>query len=316
MIYGGELDRIEALLAVVYWGAVEGGRPGNHAGPMTAVPEMVRDLWHADSGRRWDAVDFLETAGFERGETRRATVPLVAVLVAALADPRSAEAWVFNPSDPRLPLRAKLLDLLGAAATGPAWGGTDQQLRAKAAAVAAGAEGLALADLVAGEEAPQRLGVRAQAAGVLGEILRYLDDPDARVGHAAVYAVTRFAQLLDPECRGVAMDAAAAAQVAAAVEGLLAVAGRGDGAASVAGAAAFALAELGADTTSLLGHPALVVRACAALSSSTAGDPRAVAALEEALRYTPENDTWLYPGIQLQRLRLHLHFAQAAAARK
>ncbi|MFG2042502.1 hypothetical protein [Dactylosporangium sp. NPDC048998] len=310
------MDRIEALLAAVDWWDVEGGWPGGHTGPMADVPEMVRDLWHADFGRRLDAVSFLETAGFEYADIRPATVLLVPVVVAVLADPRSAGVWVYDSWDPELPLRAKLLELLGTAAKAPAWGGTDEELRAKAAAVAAGAEDLPGPDLIAGYEAPERLGVRALAGEMLGDLLPYVDDPEVRVAHAAMFAVTRFAQLLQPEVRGAAADGAAAEQVAAAVQRLLSVAGRGDGVVSVSGAAAYALAELGADTVSLLGHPSLVARACAALSASTAGDARAVAALEEALRYTPDNDRWLHPGSSLQqRLRLHMKFAKVAGAR-
>jgi hypothetical protein len=309
---GQALDRIETLLATVDWSGVEGGRPGNHTGPMTEVPRMVRDLWHAGFGRRLDAVDFLEMAGFEYAETRPATEPLVPVVVAVLADPRSAGVWVFDSWDPELPLRAKLLDMLGTAATTAAWGGTDEELGAKAAA---GAEDLPVPDLIAGNAAPQRLGVRAMAGEMLSDMLPYLDDPDVRIAHAAVFAVTRFVQLLRPDVRGATVDGAAAARAADAVERLHAVAGRGDGAVSVSGVAAFALAELSADTTSLLGHRALVVRACAALSPSTVGDSRAVAALEEALRYTPGNDTWLRPGSPLQRVRLHMDFAEAVGAR-
>ncbi|MEV6930229.1 hypothetical protein AB0M46_37900 [Dactylosporangium sp. NPDC051485] len=282
---------------------------------MTAVPEMMRDLWHADPGRRFNAVNALEAAGFEFADLRPATLPLVPVVVAVLADPRSAGVTVHDSWDPELPVRAKLLELLGTAATAPAWGGTDDELRAKAAAVAAGVEDLPRPDLLAGYEASDRLGMRAMAGGVLGDILPYIEDPDVRVAHWALFAVTRFAQLLQPEVRGAAADGAAAERVVVAVEGLLAVAGRGDGAVSVSGAAAYALGELGADTVSLLDHPALVVRACAALSLSTAGDARAVAALEEALRYTPANDDWLHPGSPLQRKRLHMELAQAAGPR-
>ncbi|MEV0562465.1 hypothetical protein [Dactylosporangium sp. NPDC050588] len=235
------------------------------------------------------------------------------MIVAALTDARSAGVWVSGFSDPRLPLRARLLEMLGNAATAPAWGGTDEELRAKAAAVAAGAEGLLLADLIAGEEAPERLGVRAVAGDVLDAVLPYLDDADVRIGHAAVFAVTRCVQLLLPECRGLMAGTAVADRVAVVVRRLRAVAGRDDG--GVGAAAAYALAELGADTADLLDRPALAVRACAALSPASAGDARAVAALEEALRHTPDNDDWLDPGSRLQRLRLHMEFAAAAGER-
>ncbi|MFI5909758.1 hypothetical protein [Dactylosporangium sp. NPDC051541] len=297
------VHRIEASLSAVDWSTVEGGRPGNHTGPMGEVPQMVAGLWHSDPGRRWDAVDFIETAGFEHGLNRPATVSLAPIVAAAVNDQRSADAWVFTTSDPRMPLRARLLAMLGQAATGAAWGGTDAQLRAKAEAVAAGGEKLSVADYVAGEEAPQRLGVRAMAGGLLLDVLPWLPDSDARVAHAAVFATTRIAQLLPPQQRR------------GADEQLLAVAEQRDSPGSVAGAAAYALAELGADTTTLLQDRPLVVRACAALSPSTDGDPHAVRALEEAMRYTPANDSWLRPGSALERVRLHMRFAATAAAR-
>jgi hypothetical protein len=100
--------------------------------------------------------------------------------------------------------------------------------------------------------------------------------------------------------RGGAADDVAAGSAAAAMQRLAAVAGRGDG------AAAYALAKLRADTTALLDHPALVVRACASLSPSTRGDTRAVAALEEALRHTLDNDDWLDPPLQLTPRRVGL----------
>ncbi|MEV4140568.1 hypothetical protein AB0J72_51450 [Dactylosporangium sp. NPDC049742] len=161
----------------------------------------------------------------------------------------------------------------------------------------------------AGEEAPERLGVRAVAGDVLDAVLKYLDDADVRIGQAAVFAVTRFVQLLLPECRGTAAGAAAGDRVAVVVRRLRVVAGRDDG--GVGAAAAYALAELGADTADLLDRAALAVRACTALSPATAGDARAVAALEEALRHTPDNDDWLGLGSRLQRLRLHMEFAAA-----
>ncbi|MFF5229536.1 hypothetical protein [Dactylosporangium sp. NPDC000521] len=312
------MDRIEAMLAAVDWSVVQGGLWGNHEGPMSAVPEMVRDLWRPE--RIWDAVDVLETAGFEFGKTRPVTPLLARVLVAVLADPRSATAAVYESEDLDLPLRAKLLTLLGTAATTAAWGGTDDELRATIAAVAADEPGLSVAELWAGDEGADRLAVRALAGEVLDAVLPFIDDPDVWVAHAAVFAATRFAQLQQLVVGRVMEGRAAPAGPAAVTEARLAAVARrgsgdGNGLSGVSGAAAYALAQLGADTSALLEHPALVVRACAALSPATIGDRRAVAALEEALRHTPANDHWLDPGSALQRLRLHIEFAAAAAAR-
>ncbi|MEV0133061.1 hypothetical protein AB0H83_31935 [Dactylosporangium sp. NPDC050688] len=309
------MDRIEALLVAVDWSRVDGGQLGDNIGPVPSVPRMVRDLWHADPDRRWTAVDFLERAGLQFGQSHPATVPLIPVIVAVLTDARSANVGVASSFDPQLPLRARLLEMLGNAATAPAWGGTDEELRAKAAAVVAGAEDLLLADLIAGEEASARLGVRAMAGDVIDAVVSYIDDQDVRTVHAAIFAVTRFVQLLLPECRGAVTGAGAADRVAVVVQRLRAVAGRGSGVVSVSAAAAFALAELGADTTALLGEPELAVRACAALSPSTADDTRALMALEHALRCTPNNDTWLSPGSKLERMRLYIDFARAASSR-
>ncbi|MGI5184507.1 hypothetical protein ACQEVZ_50465 [Dactylosporangium sp. CA-152071] len=125
------MERFEALLAVVDWGGVDGGRLGDHIGPVPAVPQMVRDLWHVDPDQRFLAIDFLERTGLTCGQPRPATVQLVPVIVAVLADARSAGVRVSGFFDPRLPLRARRLEMLGNAATAPAWGGTDEELRAK-----------------------------------------------------------------------------------------------------------------------------------------------------------------------------------------
>jgi hypothetical protein len=211
---------------------------------------------------------------------------------------------VYDTWDPELPLRARLLDLLATAAHAAARGGTDEELRAKAAAVAAGAgAGMSLADRVDGADAPLRFAVRALAGPMLDGVLPFLDDGDARIEHAAVFAVTHVA-LLGPVAREPA------------VRGLLAVAGRTDGEVSVPGTAAYGLAVLEADTRSLLSHPALVVRACAALSPATAGDPRAIPALEEGLRHTPDNDRWRPPGSSPPEWpRLSVALATVAAQR-
>jgi hypothetical protein len=292
------MGRIEAMLAAVAWDRVRGGLWGGDEGPMTAVPTMVRDLWRPEEN--WNAVDALETAGFGLAGTQPVTPLLVPVLVAVLADPRSAATTVYESEDLYLPLRAKLLHLLGNAATAAAWGGTDDELRAAIAAVAADDSELPVQRLLAGYEGPDRLAVRALTGEALTGILPFLDDPDVWVAHSAVYAVTRFARLRPPAAATVARLTALAQRAT------------GDG---VAGAAAYALAQLGADTVVLLTHPALTVRACAALSPATAGDRRGTAALEEALRHTPANDSWLHPGSALQSLRLHLDFVAAAAAR-
>ncbi|MFD0585767.1 RHS repeat-associated core domain-containing protein [Dactylosporangium darangshiense] len=301
---GTRVDRIEASLAAVDWSSIIGERWDGEEEPLADMPRMVRDLWHADLSRRWHAADYVAAAGFEYASLRDATVPLIPVFVAVLTDPRSEAPTLHDIWDPELPLRARLLNLLATAADAAAWGGVDEELRAKAAVVAADADaGMSLADRVAGAEAPLRLGVRALAGRVLGDLLPFLDDPDPRIAHAAVFAVSQFARL-GPDARG------------AAVRALLAVAQRTDGVVSVAGEAAYGLAVLGADTTSLLSHPALVVRACAALSPATAGDARSVAALEEALRYTPANDRWRPPGSSAPgRKRLHIEVAGAAAQR-
>lgn len=298
--------RIEAMLAAVDWSSVK-----YSLGTADEFPQRVHDLWDPDVERRRSAIWYLRETGFRRAVSSQATVQMTPVVVALLGDRRVEGVWYYTLFEKRLPVRAGLLECLGYAANSAFNGGTSDELRRKAALLAAGrgAElvraGLpgSIADLVAAEQAPYRIWVREHADDLLDVSLPWLDDPDPRMAQAAVYPVARCGMIASAGHRHTAQQR------------LLKLAQTPDGHQAVQGTAVLELLALGVDTTPLLEHPSLPVRAIAALSPATADNPRSLTALEHALRQAPQADDWLAPSPPMLDTRLTVQFANVAADR-
>ncbi|GAA4609100.1 hypothetical protein BJY16_007163 [Actinoplanes octamycinicus] len=226
------------------------------------TPGRLLHLLSEDPERCGDALAYLHSAVLHQGSVYSATAPAAEFVAAILADPRtSVRCASALPWDSRSrPVRAALLEWLGAVADSAAWDGEldDDELAAFAAC-------------------------RAIRTDVFAAVEPFLDDTDASVRQAAVGAVTPL--LAAPELAD--RRGPTAGRLMRSV-GLLDPAGRA--------AVALNLGSWGIPPMALLAdeHPA--VRGCAAMTPALDDSPAALAEIQAALRDPRAADAWFGSG--------------------